>query len=356
MDAFTYQEPVACPGPHTWPFASATIGQALLMDPRCRLSSCNGPTVLYCTRVLYGLIGAYSIGIFSYILLHVQSEQRAANERTLATYDYARIQLDSFLETRLTSESWSRSLSFSHHVFLTNAKRSLKRRKDLQLKFVMMLRTTTDQFRFGTQHCLSGKEGRLYHHTRGLPPKRNGRSAPTCHLFRAPGSVPYQNNPFQSVRPCVRKCMGMEEKEGWGCPQPTVCMHHAPDCNTIQYENGQRKTGDARRCHSIRAFPFQSMGVRCNQGPVRHSYGEGRWVCPSPTTRGRRNILRVVAYQCDKWKRTRIPPQLPLHPRSYSRETICLARRATPFLSSPLLISALPAIRDISPWMGTAPV
>ena len=304
------------------------------MDPRCRLSSCNGPTVLYCTRVLYGLIGAYSIGIFSYILLHVQSEQRAANERTLATYDYARIQLDSFLETRLTSESWSRSLSFSHHVFLTNAKRSLKRRKDLQLKFVMMLRTTTDQFRFGTQHCLSGKEGRLYHHTRGLPPKRNGRSAPTCHLFRAPGSVPYQNNPFQSVRPCVRKCMGMEEKEGCAHSRRYVCIMHR---TVIRYSTRTDSAKLATPGAVIPSGPFPSKVWASDA--IRGLCGtriekEGGW-CPSPTTRRRRNILRVVAYQCDKWKRTRIPPQLSLHPRSYSRETICLARRATPFLPPP---------------------
>ena len=175
-------------------------------------------------------------------------------------------------------------------------------------------------------------------------------SAPTCHFFRAPGSV-------SLFSPPVRKWMGMEEEGGLTADGMYVCTH-VLDYNTIRERPAQKWDG---RCHSIRLFPFQSMGVRCNQGgPVRALVliveKEGGCALPCPAQRdvatsseGSRRVCRVSA---DKWKKgnsyfpshsSRCTPEL-----SFSRETICLARRAQPHFLPHLLISAFRRLGTIS--------
>jgi hypothetical protein len=214
--------------------------------------------------------------------------------------------------------------------------------------------TLQEQTKFRSLWTLSGKTKKPFVSLpRFTTQKDVRRSAPTCHLFRAPGSVqycPFQNS-FQSIREKVY------ENGRRGGPQPTavyVCtVMYAPDCNTVT-RNGHREMGTGAVIQSG-PFPFQSMGVRCNQGGAcAHSYQEGaaRDVAP----------LRSHVSGSDKWKkdsyspRTRAPVCKPPNVIILARDHLPGAAR-NPILILPpplrLLISAFPAIGGHLLMMGT---
>ena len=120
-----------------------------------------------------------------------------------------------------------------------------------------------------------------FYHPKGCPPQR-------AHL-----------SPLSGIRQCtvqilfspsVRRWMRMED-EGATADGMYVCtVMYAPDCNSVR-ERPSAKMGTGAVIQSG-PFPFQSMGVRCNQAgePVRtRMEKEERDVAPSESR------IRVLA-------------------------------------------------------------